>query len=221
LNQGDKVSAAALNRVPAIEIETLVLAAIKEKLGSKQETGIMHPESPSTDGELIRMRVVRIVVRTDEVVVTLRERPLDAPRATGQPKRNSPNRVARKIITFSIPWRKRPSKLPREIIRPVDPENSDRRPIRSETRATLVKAIANGRRWLEELITSRVISTDQIASREKCSVRQVNRIMTLAFLAPDLVQAAVEGRLPRGIGVEALRDCPVEWRQQRQMLGLA
>jgi DNA invertase Pin-like site-specific DNA recombinase len=221
LNQGDKASAAALNRVPAIEIETLVLAAIKEKLGSKQQAGIAHPESPCSDGELVRMQVARIVIRTDEVVVTLCDRQLNAHQAAGQPKRSSPNRTARKIVAIKIPWRKRPSKLPREIIRPVDSENSDRRPIRSETRATLVKAIANGRRWLEDLVTGRVISADQIALRKQCSVRQVNRVITLAFLAPDLVQAAFEGRLPRGIGVEALRDCPAEWRQQRQMLGLA
>jgi hypothetical protein len=30
--------------------------------------------------------------------------------------------------------------------------------------------------------------------------------VSLAFLAPNLVKAAVEGRLPRGIGVERLRD---------------
>ncbi|MEO6780542.1 MAG: hypothetical protein ABI196_06460, partial [Bradyrhizobium sp.] len=35
---------------------------------------------------------------------------------------------------------------------------------------------------------------------------QVNMTISLAFLAPDLVRAAVEGRLPRGIGVERLRD---------------
>ena len=221
LNQGDKAGAAPLNRVPAIEIETLVLAAIKEKLGSEQRTGIAHPKSPCSDGELVRMQVARIVVKTDEVVVTLCDRQLHAQKAAGQSKRSSPNGTANKTIEIKIPWRKRPSKLPREIIRPVDSENSDRRPIRSETRATLVKAIANGRRWLEELVTGRVISADQIALREQCSVRQVNRVITLAFLAPDLVQAAFEGRLPRGIGVEALRDCPVEWRQQRQMLGLA
>ena len=32
----------------------------------------------------------------------------------------------------------------------------------------------------------------------------------IAFLAPDLVRAAVEGRLLRGIGVERLRDAPSE-----------
>jgi hypothetical protein len=51
-------------------------------------------------------------------------------------------------------------------------------------------------------------------------VRQVNMTISLAFLAPDLVRAAVEGRLPRGIGVERLRDAPAEWSQQFEALGL-
>jgi hypothetical protein len=44
--------------------------------------------------------------------------------------------------------------------------------------------------------------------------------ISLAFLAPDLVKAAVEGRLPRGIGVERLRDAPPEWKHQFEILGL-
>jgi hypothetical protein len=42
----------------------------------------------------------------------------------------------------------------------------------------------------------------------------------LAFLAPNLVKAAVEGRLPRGIGIERLRDPPTEWSRQFEALGL-
>ena len=62
---------------------------------------------------------------------------------------------------------------------------------------------------------------EQIADRETCSIRQVNRAITLAILAPSLVQAAVEGRLPRGIGVAQLRDLPTEWVSQYEHLGLA
>ena len=54
-------------------------------------------------------------------------------------------------------------------------------------------------------------SFEQIAAREKCSVRKVNMTISLAFLAPDLVKAAIEGRLPRGLGVARLCDCPAEW----------
>jgi hypothetical protein len=44
--------------------------------------------------------------------------------------------------------------------------------------------------------------------------------ISLAFLSPALVKATIDGRLPRGIGVERLRDAPVEWSRQHQMLGL-
>ena len=65
-----------------------------------------------------------------------------------------------------------------------------------------------------------VTGVQQIATRQKCSVRQVNMTISLAFLAPALVRAAVEGRLPRGIGVERLRDAPAEWSRQFEALGL-
>jgi len=70
-------------------------------------------------------------------------------------------------------------------------------------------------------VARQVTDVQQIAARQKCSVRQViNMTISLAFLAPDLVRAAVEGRLPRGIGVERLRDAPAEWSQQFEALGL-
>src|SRR5438876_10229507 len=97
----------------------------------------------------------------------------------------------------------------------------DRRPIRAETRATLVASIARGRRWLDEIVAGTVTGVEQIAARDKCSIRQVNMTISLAFLAPDLVKAAVEGRLPRGIGVTRLRDAPAEWSRQYAMLGLS
>ena len=50
--------------------------------------------------------------------------------------------------------------------------------------------------------------------------RQVHMTISLAFIAPTLVQAAVEGRLPRGIGVASLRDAPAEWSLQFARLGL-
>jgi site-specific DNA recombinase len=57
-------------------------------------------------------------------------------------------------------------------------------------------------------------------SRENCSVRQINMTISLASLAPNLGKAAIEGRLPRGIGVERLRDLPSEWSRQLEALGL-
>jgi site-specific DNA recombinase len=44
--------------------------------------------------------------------------------------------------------------------------------------------------------------------------------ISLAFVAPDLVKAAIEGRLPHGMGVARLADLPAEWSKQYQVLGL-
>ena len=83
-------------------------------------------------------------------------------------------------------------------------------PIRSENRATLVTALRGAaagsmRSWPIH------VRADSIAEREGCTARQVNMTISLAFLAPDLVKAAIEGRLPHGMGVRRLRDMPPEW----------
>jgi hypothetical protein len=54
-----------------------------------------------------------------------------------------------------------------------------------------------------------VKSIEEIAKRERCSVRKVNMTLSLAFLAPDLVKAAIAGCLPRGVGISRLCDLPL------------
>ena len=45
-------------------------------------------------------------------------------------------------------------------------------------------------------------------------------MISLAFLAPDLVKAAIEGWLAHGMGVVRLCDLSAEWSHQSQILGL-
>ena len=48
----------------------------------------------------------------------------------------------------------------------------------------------------------------------------MNRVMPLAFLAPDIVQAIYEGRQPLGLKVKALSaNLPLDWVEQRRALG--
>jgi hypothetical protein len=79
---------------------------------------------------------------------------------------------------------------------------------------------ARGRAWLDEIVSG-TASIEGIAACHKCSVRQVNMTISMAFIAPALVKAAVEGRLPRGIGIATFRDAPAEWSLQFERLGLA
>jgi hypothetical protein len=83
-----------------------------------------------------------------------------------------------------------------------------------------VCAIARGRRWLNEIVSGSVATDAGQLQRERCTVRHVNLTLSLAFLAPQLVKAAVEGRLPRGINIERLRDPHAEWGRQFEELGL-
>jgi site-specific DNA recombinase len=72
----------------------------------------------------------------------------------------------------------------------------------------------------EREVTSERIRDKIAASKRKGLWVGGTLPFSLAFLAPNLVKAAVEGRLPRGIGVERLRDPPTEWRRQFEALGL-
>jgi len=57
-------------------------------------------------------------------------------------------------------------------------------------------------------------------SSSDARMRQINLTLSLAFLALELVKAAVEGRLARGINIERLRDMSAEWDRQFEELGL-
>ena len=124
----------------------------------------------------------------------------------------------------SCPLAKKTSSVRRrEILLPNNGSSQTQiaRPIRSETRATLVASIARGRAWLNELTADRTATTESIAKRERCSARKINKTISLAFLAPELVKAAIEGTLLHGMGVARLFDLPAEWLRLRQVLGFA
>ena len=121
---------------------------------------------------------------------------------------------------MSIPWQRPPSKRFRKILIPHGAVREDIRPDRAERRLRLISAITRGRRWLDEIVSGSITDAAQLAKREGCTMRQINLTLSLAFLAPALVKAAVEGRLPRGINIERLRDPDPNWTRQFQDLGL-
>jgi hypothetical protein len=77
-----------------------------------------------------------------------------------------------------------------------------------------------GRKWLQDLIIGNAKDAEAIAAREGRSAPSVNMMISLAFVAPDIIQAAAAGRLPRGIGVTRLVYLPPSWAEQKTALGL-
>jgi site-specific DNA recombinase len=200
-------SAGSVPRVPAADIEDTVVKSLKKHLATKQN-GATSCTVRLGDHEALAELVARIVVHRDQLVITLKSDNADE---TSYSPDDQP---------LTIPWQKPPSKRSRQILLPHNASRSDTRPEQFERRARLVSAIARGRRWLADIVSGRVTTVSELCAREKCSVRQVNMTISLALLAPNLVKAAVEGRLPRGIGVERLRDPPTEWSRQFAALGL-
>jgi hypothetical protein len=199
LLQGQPERAGGVSRIPAAEIEGLVTRSVRDHLNQSAEI---------EDAVLINTHVVRIEVESDQLVIELANvKGIDSKRSRG---RN----------VLMVPWHKVPLRRRREILVPASVLPQDARAIRSETRALLIASIARGRRWLNELIADSTATAETIATRDGCSVRKVNMTISLAFLAPDLVKAAIEGRLPHGMGVVRLADLPAEWSRQHQMLGL-
>jgi site-specific DNA recombinase len=199
-------SAGSVPRIPAADIEDTVVKSLKTHLATEQN-GAASCAVRLGDREALAQLVVGIVVHTDQLVVRLKSDNAEA----SDPSDDQ---------SLTIPWQKPPSKRSRQILLPHNASRSDARPEQFERRARLISAIARGRRWLDDVVLSRVTTIAELCAREKCSTRQVNMTISLAFLAPNLVKAAVEGRLPRGIGIERLRDPPTEWSRQFAALGL-
>jgi hypothetical protein len=122
--------------------------------------------------------------------------------------------------TILAPWSKPPTRVQREIIAPAQGQWEDPRAMTSDTRSRLLAAIAKARRWLDELSTVRAPDIETLAARENRSLRSASMLLSLAFLAPDLVEAVVRNRLPRGIGLTRMMDLPSDWSDQRRVLGL-
>jgi hypothetical protein len=81
---------------------------------------------------------------------------------------------------------------------------------------TLIRALAPAHRWKRMLEEGRYRSAAEIAQAEGVTRSFVNRLLRLTLLAPDIVEAILEGRQPKGLQLEELtRTMPSGWEDQR------
>jgi DNA invertase Pin-like site-specific DNA recombinase len=200
LVQGQADQAGSIARVPGPEIETVIVGAVRKHFSLPPDIDADH---------VIQKHVLRVEVHLGKLIVQLTGSPASA---TIAKRKKSPTQI-------EVPWQKPPATRRREILVPPSATSHlTPRPIRSENRTLLVASIVRGRRWLNELTTDRDVTTATIAAHERCSERKVNMTISLAFLAPDLVQAAIDGRLPHGMGVAKLANLQASWARQRNVL---
>lgn len=101
----------------------------------------------------------------------------------------------------------------------VVPDVSPWVPPKTRVDNTLVKALARAHRWKRMLDEGRYSTVTELAAGEKLDRGYLGKILMLTLLAPDIVEAILDGRQPPELGVHVLRQgFPVEWGEQRARL---
>ncbi len=88
--------------------------------------------------------------------------------------------------------------------------------------AGLVEMICRARRWLRQLHAEGHQTTASLSRQLGIDDGEISRILPLAFLAPDIAEAILEGRQPVDLTVHKLirlKPLPALWAEQRRVLG--
>jgi site-specific DNA recombinase len=191
--QGDKSKAGSILRVPAAHVEGLVAEAL----------GKLSPDRADSQTDT-RGLMDHVVIGRGSIQIQLSE--------------VAEAHAGARILT--LPWSPPSSHRKREIIQGANDAKTYARPMPANARAILIEALRDAHRWLDELLSDPRLTLESIASREDKSERSIRMTLSLAFLAPEIVKAAVEGRLPHGFGLKRLVDLPMAWPDQWRTLGL-
>ena len=101
----------------------------------------------------------------------------------------------------------------------VAPDGAPWSPPRARIDSTLIKALARAHWWKKMLDDGRYGSVTELAAGEKLDREYLGKILMLTLLAPDVVEAIMDGRQPAELGVHVLREgFPVEWGVQKAAL---
>ncbi len=83
---------------------------------------------------------------------------------------------------------------------------------------TLIRALVRAHRWKRLLEEGRYRSAGELAEAEGLTRSFVNRLLRLTLLAPDIQEAILDGRQPKGLQINDLALLPDDWGEQRKPL---
>jgi hypothetical protein len=156
--------------------------------------------------------VSRIDVRPNRLCITLRAGPLRARlgQATDQTRDHGDH-----AIPFDVPVQFRRRGVETKVVMTGEASPT------SYLDPKLIAAVAQAHHWFTALRSGAVASVRDLAERDRVDRGEVSRILRLAFLAPDIVEAILDGRLPVELTLARLTriaDLPVSWAEQRLAL---
>lgn len=126
------------------------------------------------------------------------------------------------ILTIRMPVRFRRRSSRKMILAPAGmdplPNLADLRSPRPDP--AFVAALVKAFQWQELVDLGVYASPKELAAKENIEVTHVYRLMRLTLLAPDIVEAVLDGTQPRPLTLQnVVRGFPVSWKEQRALFG--
>jgi hypothetical protein len=122
-----------------------------------------------------------------------------------------------RTVIVHIPWKLK-KRGGRKLVICPDGTASIAKPVERADSA-MVKALARAFRWRKLLETGVYGSAAELAAAEGVDPSYLGRVLRLTLLAPDLVEAILDERLPGDVGLaKLLKPFPVVWERQRTWL---
>jgi site-specific DNA recombinase len=154
----------------------------------------------------VRDLIERVVIEADALKLMLRRTALmkDAGNSIDEP------------IQLTLPLQFRRRGIEMKLVIPGETNKPSR------LDPALIKAVARGHLWFEDLATGRAAALQAIADREGVTEGYVRRLIPLAFLAPDIVEAILRGEQPVDLTAARLTggiELTCDWQHQRRLLG--
>jgi hypothetical protein len=99
----------------------------------------------------------------------------------------------------------------------IAPDSGDAwAPTKPRPDETLIRALARAHRWKRMLDEGRYRSAGELAEAEGVTRSFINRVLRLTLLAPDIVEAILDGRQPKAMELEEVtRAMPSGWEEQQ------
>jgi len=120
---------------------------------------------------------------------------------------------AAQMLTVRVPLAVRKQRGGRKLM--IAPASTTNREA-SAGDTTLVKALARAFRWRRMMEAGRYGTINELAAAEKINSSYVSRLLRLTLLAPNIVEAILDGRQPKGMTLPGLmKPFPVEWERQQ------
>src|SRR5882757_4685095 len=209
--------AGSVARVPAPEIETLVLKAVRQHLQAIDNAE--HPIVAAADHDLIERHVERIVVKPNMIEVQLVDTKDEPTTRGGQNHRDGmdEDRSDPRPLTLALPWAAQSFSAVKGVLH--TPESAPS--LKSELRDGLLAAIAKARGWVDDLLGNRVASFAEIAAREGKTERYIRLLASLACISPRSIAAIIDGTAPADLTVAGMaKALPDSWAVQERQFGL-